>query len=406
MLDPLPWEVLLGQLPDGFHYQLPPRQLGRLRFVGLFLILNTLTVGGLLLLALLHADGPSWWLRAGLAVATLAVVRSLVRLGFLIFCGHSQIHLRQGRLTALEFAGLFLRRRSVSWGDVRRLSVTTLPLVQPGVIVADCAGGRRLWLAPGYPLRILAPLARDLARRCAQLAGSEAIPVRQCAPSPAAPAFAEHAIEQERLHPPPDSRVRVTECADGVTVVVPAAGVWRGSRGLFAFSLLWCATLAGLTMLAGNRGVFAGLLGGCWAVSVLLLLVAVARGRRRVLLTVANETLVLRQRGLFRTDRQDWVRDELLEITIGPSFWKDRDVPLLELKIWEFTGHFTSLLAGRDAADLAYLATTLRHALDLPLSPEMMPRLDEATGEVAEPPEPQRLRRASQAGGPAGRSSG
>ena len=93
--------------------------------------------------------------------------------------------------------------------------------------------------------------------------------------------------------------------------------------------------------------------------------------------------------------RKKWTRDELLEITVGPSFLKDRDVPLLELKIWEFPGHFTGLLAGRDPAELAYVATTIRHALDLPLHPVMTPRLYEERSEVAELPEPPRLRRAS-----------
>src|SRR5689334_18975705 len=107
MHDPLPCEILLGQVPDGFHSQLPPRQLGRLRFVGLFLILGTLTGGGLLLLTLLCAAWPSWPLPAAFAVALLAGAWPLLRLGFLVFCGHSQIHLRRGQLTALEFGGLF-----------------------------------------------------------------------------------------------------------------------------------------------------------------------------------------------------------------------------------------------------------------------------------------------------------
>src|SRR4051812_32785044 len=197
MHDPLPWDVLLGELPDGFHYQLPPRQLGRLRFAGLFLILSGLTGGGLLLAALPYAAGIGWPALVVLGVAVLAGARAVVRLGFLIHCGHSQIHLRRGRLTALEYAGLFLRQRGRPWEAVSRLTVTTLPLTRFPVIVAACDGGRRLWLAPGYPVRLLAPLARDLARRCAALAGTPEIPVTLDVKLPRQPIFDEGAVAQE-----------------------------------------------------------------------------------------------------------------------------------------------------------------------------------------------------------------
>jgi hypothetical protein len=387
MRDPLPWDVLLGELPDGFHYQLPPRQFGRLRFVGLFLILSGLTGGGLLLAALLHAGGVAWPILAALAVVVLAGAHSVIRLGFLIHCGHSQIHLRRGRMTALEYAGLFLRQRSRPWDAVRRLTVTTLPLTRLTAIAVDCDRGGRLWLAPGYPVRILAPLARDLARRCARLAGTAVIPVTLADSLPEQPVFDEHAVLQERQEPPSGSRVRVEEWAGVFTVVVPPPGAWRGSRGLFPFALAWCAVLAFLTALTAfatesagvnARGAFVVVLGGSWAVGLGLVLTAVARGRRGAVLTVTGDSLRVGQTGLVRTRHQEWARDELLEIVVGTSFRKEGDVPLLELKVWEFPGSYTGLLAGRGPAELAYIATQLRQALDLPLQQETAPQMYEA----------------------------
>jgi hypothetical protein len=405
--DPLPWEILLGELPDGYHYQLPARQLGRLRFVGLFLILSGLTGGGLALLTLLHfgwtALPAAWLLVPALALALLVGVRSAVRLGFLSFCGHSQVHLRSGRLTALEYAGLFLRRRGLPCTAVRRLTITAIPWTRLAVIVAECDGGRRLWLAPGYPVRLLAPLARDIARRCAQLAANPEIPVVEsvaggagipsCHPSDdGRQECLPH--DQECPLPPTGCRVRAEELADGVTLVVPPLGVWRGSRGLFPFALLWCGVMVLATGLvvgvasvgpASDWGGFAVHLGVCWAVSLGLLALAVARGRRRAVLTVSGEKLRVQQFGLIRGSRHEWARDELLEITVGPSFLREHDAPLPELKVWEFPGSFTGLFAGRDAEELAYLATRLRDALELPLLVETAPRLhvEEALAERA-----------------------
>lgn len=414
MHDPLPWEVLLGQLADGgFHYQLPHRQLGRLRFLGLFLILIGLAGGGLLLLALVHAGWPwlaaqlgwtSWLLVPVLAVAVLAAGRSLVRLGLFIFWGHSQVHLRQGQLSTLEIAALSLRRRSQPFEAIRRLTVTRIPLTRLAVIRADCDGGKRLWLFPGYPIRFLAPLARDIARRCAKLASVADIPVTLAESLPEQPVFDARAVVQERREPPTDSRVRVEERDDGVTVRVLPVGVWRGSRGLFAFGLAWCAVLALLTVgavqfadvaLAGNWGVFAALLGCCWAISLFMLLLAVARGRRQVVFTVVADTLKVAQLGLFRNDHRQWPREDVLGVTVGPSFVKVHDMPLLELKLWEFPGSFINLLIGHDPAELAYLATRLRHALDLPLELDFAPRYFDVLPEPAEEPVEVPLRQAS-----------
>ena len=41
------------------------------------------------------------------------------------------------------------------------------------------------------------------------------------------------------LKQPNSSPIEVEEAADGVTLQVPPQGIWRGSKGLFVFSLFW-----------------------------------------------------------------------------------------------------------------------------------------------------------------------
>src|SRR5581483_9571852 len=65
------------------------------------------------------------------------------------------------------------------------------------------------------------------------------------------------AAEETRLPQPPGSQIVVERFADGLTINVPPAGLWRGSHGLFAFGVLWVGFMSVFTPLF-LAGLFSG----------------------------------------------------------------------------------------------------------------------------------------------------
>ena len=72
----------------------------------------------------------------------------------------------------------------------------------------------------------------------------------------------DEAATDEPVNRPADTAITVDENPDGLTITIPPAGVRKGSKGLFAFSVAWCgfmvvftgATVAGPMIKGGWTG--------------------------------------------------------------------------------------------------------------------------------------------------------
>jgi hypothetical protein len=313
----------------------------------------------------------------------------VVRLGLFILAGHSEIEVAHGWLHAIERAGpvRWSRRRRID--DIRRLAVkraadaqdrqpaevrhlARLP-IDLSAIAVECEKKSPLLAAAGYPHEWLLALAHDLSRRC-ELAALE---------SPNKPRIVvadlgdEQAQQAEALQKPAGSNITLEEHADGVTLHVPPAGLWKGSKGLFAFSLLWNGFMTIVTggfvwaLLAGGAGhldalIFVAFIAAFWAVGLGLMLAGINMGRRcAVLGVVGNDHLLVLQTGIFGSKRREWDRGQLEEIRAGPSGIETNGVPIIELQIIPRRGKKVGLLAGRENDELHWLAAVLRHSLRL-----------------------------------------
>src|SRR5262249_44662730 len=162
------------------------------------------------------------------------------------------------------------------------------------LILAECDRGKPLWVAPGYPRDWLRPLAGELARRC-QLVTPTGEPAAAPAVAEEVTPAAESGVPQfDRPEEPAGSRGVLEEHADGVTITLPPAGLWRGSKGLFAFALFWNGFIAVFTtvvvgvLLFGNPGpgadfsvlaIFGSVMVLFWAVGAGLMLGGLQLGR-------------------------------------------------------------------------------------------------------------------------------
>jgi hypothetical protein len=172
---------------------------------------------------------------------------------------------------------------------------------------------------------------------------------------------------------PGGSVIEIKRFADGVSIRVPPAGLWRGNHGLFFFSLLWngfmvvfTAAMGGGVLLAENHEgepwIIIPFLGIFWLVGIGMLLAALQMGKREAALAVAGGTLMAMQIGLFGKKQREWLLGDLSAIRVEATGMEVNDVPVNELRIYDTSGDKFGMLAGRKDEELRWLAHELRAA--------------------------------------------
>jgi uncharacterized membrane protein len=179
-------------------------------------------------------------------------------------------------------------------------------------------------------------------------------------------ARSEGALNPADLPPQPaDSRATVEHHADGLTIDYPPAGLWKGSKGLFFFAILWNAFLVvftglGLVNRAWPMVLFSLLF---WAVGIVLLLASIRMGKRRTVIDVVPGGLTVTRKSPFGLKSWQWLAEDLQSITVGPSGVESNDEPLMQLNIQPRTGKQVGILIELDDNELRWLGAQLRHAL-------------------------------------------
>ena len=169
--------------------------------------------------------------------------------------------------------------------------------------------------------------------------------------------------------------MRVESRSDGVLLVVPPAGLRKGSKGLFGFAILWCLIVAVITIAIGSASAknvrakpFVGwaLISVFWLVGLSMLTGAVNMARRRAMLLVENGQLKVAQIGIFGAKRWDWNRENIAAIRADTSGMEINNAPVIELQIRPVNGKKVGFFSGRDQEELRWMASELRRALKVP----------------------------------------
>ena len=163
------------------------------------------------------------------------------------------------------------------------------------------------------------------------------------------------------------------ENPDGITLTLPAAGLVKGSRGLFGFSIAWCGFMViftGLTVVGpllgatangqANTWIFGLFCAVFWAIGIFLMVAAVNMGRRHAIIDVVEDVLLVNRQNLFGLKSHQWTKKQLASISVGPSGMEVNDVPVLELKIGPRDGKTLGVFAGRNEDELRWIAWELR----------------------------------------------
>lgn len=414
-MDRLPPEIEVeDQWPESLRYRLPRRALGSASWVALALV----AIGLLAMAWLVAAIGsivlgwnlPVPWLLLfiGFPVGT-ATSGGLLPIwwGLSILWGRRELIIRGERLYSYERVGFSRWGKSWLISNIAALRTSgVVPLRESSsewlaawdVLALYTTTGQRHMLAWGYSHELLDPLAAVLASNCARALPEKNRPTIEVASDYAeAAALAaeearvpprDRALNDDDLEPededfeplpqPTDSQIEVEHFEDGLNVRIPPAGVWKGSGGLFLFSLLWNGVISFIAVAAMSAAMGAlpnnnlpntdlwGLLCGFGlfgAIGVGMFCAALNMGLRRAAIAIAGDALMVIQTGPFGTKRREWLLSEVREISAGPSGMKVNNQDILELQIYDQQAGKYGLLAGRDHAELVWLASLLQATL-------------------------------------------
>jgi hypothetical protein len=171
---------------------------------------------------------------------------------------------------------------------------------------------------------------------------------------------------------PKNSRARVEETRDSVTLTLPPAGFVGTTRASLVFAIAWCAFMAivtGIPLATGKlRHAWPVLLFGSlfWFIGIAMLLGSINMARRRALLIATTDDLRIAQQTLFGKKTWSWSRAKIEAIRVDGSGTKINNRPVLELQIHPRGERAVGLFGGRDETELQWIATVLRNRLRVP----------------------------------------
>ncbi|MDA1052405.1 MAG: hypothetical protein O3C40_18250 [Planctomycetota bacterium] len=404
-------------LGDGVRYRLPRRQLGRVRhlgwivvgfgvFITLFMIawmsisvlggLNDLNKGGGIdFIAIAFGCFGLFGLIPGLGLLLggIAVIGNRTR---------CEIEVRGGKIAVKERFFLFRIRRKRTTAEVQRLRVADANENTSGkqaydtrlwlgdfdrALMAETGGTRGFPIAVAYPRDLLVRLAEELAPRLEADWTSTSAAIKR---DPAAIVDRETvgrkievvegpaASDELPIVPvqPVGSTATIERRPYGITIDIPPAGLWKGSKGLFVFALLWNAfvsifvvvgTLAAIGVVEmeddGPPWVMLVIIIPFVAAGVGMLIGAINMGRRHATIATADDLVMVVRHSIFGKTTREWSADQIAAVCIGNSGMEVNDVSVKELQIHPHDGKKFGCLSQLNDDELVWIAGELNQAL-------------------------------------------
>ncbi|MEM6394372.1 MAG: hypothetical protein AAF797_16520 [Planctomycetota bacterium] len=408
--------------PDGGTlYRFPTRPKGK--FAGLFAVLFGAVFAGLfgfsavsIVLNGIGSSNPtSWtgWLFPLLMLMFLSVFvlfgSASVLSGLTALFGRTSVRVTRDELIATDRVLILRYRRRQPLDPIRRFEVNVgttstnggakKPMENFAFLMAQTdafaqavaakrkpKGGVRAVLqsviAWGYPRDWLRPLADELAQHCnAESHRSLVIDDEGSAPVGVIETVgsddpdADEAGRPYVPERPPNATADVTELHPGLSITLPARGIRRAGKGTLGFAFIWLSFTAIFTVSDGplyssNPGVWpalgiTGLFAALWAVGLGVFISALNAGKRRGVIDVIGDTLLVTKQSLFKPTQFEWTADQLDDVRLGPTGTEINGKPINCLLVTPKDGSPVKLFAEREDNEIRWLAALLRRELAL-----------------------------------------
>jgi hypothetical protein len=304
-------------------------------------------------------------------------------IGLVILFGRCRVEWKEGRLRVTEIVGPFRWTRRLPPKPVRKLEVAasttrsgTAPprqFEQFSALVVVFEDDTKKLLVFGYPKDWLLGMAAELKGYGGGGGISTSVSRVEVVETSSL-----NENDGDVANQPIGSRVQVEDRVTGVRLIVPPAGLWRGSKGLFFFALMWCGFMTVFTTLMITSGLKTEggsavnvlfpilFVLGFWGIGIGLMAASINLGRRTATLEVGGGQLRIETKSLFGTKQWEWNREDLTAIRVDASSMEVNHRPVIQLQIHPRAGKKVGLLSGRDEDELRWMATRLRRALNVP----------------------------------------
>lgn len=330
------------------------------------------------------------------------------------------VEIRNGKLCSRDRFLLYNWTRTTDAAAIERLRLSSAAEGSGGIalswlgeatsaLVAETTDGASFAVAAVYPHELLTRLAEELAPRLeADLESTERMRSVDAKPDIARESSRTLEIvsgaseSEEPAEPMPEepagTNITIERREEGISIRVPPAGLWKGSKGLFLFAVLWngfCSIFVVFAVL-GALGIVEG--DGdlpSWALPLFILpfiavgvgitLVALNMGRRHAEIVTAYDALLIIRHTIFGKKVAEWAAEQIAEIGVGSSGMEVNDVPVMELQVLPRDGKKFGCLSQLDAEELDWIAGELNAALPLvPIGDASTAERDES-GDVVVP---------------------
>ena len=378
----LPPEISVNEiLPHGALYVLPGRRLGPLKLIGLIPAVFGLGFAGagvkMIVDAIQSSGGVDLFMAVFGVPFALAGGFSLM-MGLMIIGAHTEVLVTETLLKTTEKFAFIRWPWSRPVEKVSRFKVIAAAEDQQGkyhgigflsnlcVINVECDGANPMFIAPGYPKKLLVPLAEELSARCNVEA--EIGVTRPASPEVEVISMKKMTDEDEdRFEQPADSDALFERHDNGITITVAPRGILSGSNGLFFFAIIWLVfstSMFGIFFFQGNADLIPMLFMGFFIlIGISMLVGAVYMGRKQAVLAVLAGQLLVLNKSIFGKKQEQWPADQIASIQCAASGMEVNNRPLHQLQIHLADGTKTSTLTGRDTSELQWMATMLRQEL-------------------------------------------
>jgi hypothetical protein len=172
---------------------------------------------------------------------------------------------------------------------------------------------------------------------------------------------------------PAGSDIVCEEQPGGLTFRVPARGVLVAGCGPLFLGIGFCLMAAIMTLIGYHNGIQivsgpAAFLAVFWLAGTGMLYWAFTLGRRQTAIAVTVERLAILQIGLFRQKEYKWSREQIHFIDVRDANFdliEEHHQVQWELQILPRDGRWVGFLCERTELELRWIATRLRHVLEI-----------------------------------------